>query len=267
MWVPDVYEGAPAPVTAFMSAGPKAAGFAALFRIISVFAPVLNENFTTVLWVLCVVTMTWGNVLALSQKNIKRMLAYSSIAHAGYILIALTVGGKAGISAAMFYLLVYTIINIGAFGVIVLFAGKEEKLENISNFSGFGLKYPLAGFAMAVFMFALAGIPATAGFIGKYKIFMAALNSGFYWLVIIGVLNSLISVWYYINVVVTLYMKPAERGHAPVVYSPTLLVALLIALILTLQLGLFPDTYLRFADLAGDHIGIITVFRNIINPM
>ncbi len=267
LWVPDVYEGAPAPVTAFMSAGPKAAGFAALFRIISVFAPVLNDNFTTVLWVLCVVTMTWGNVLALSQKNIKRMLAYSSIAHAGYVLIALTVGGKAGISAAMFYLLVYTIINIGAFGVIVLFAGKEEKLENISNFSGFGFRYPLAGFAMAVFMFALAGIPATAGFIGKYKIFSAALNSGFYWLVIIGVLNSLISVWYYINVVVTLYMKPAERGHAQVVYSPTILVALLIALILTLQLGLFPDTYLRFADLAGDHIGIITVFQNIINPM
>ncbi len=195
------------------------------------------------------------------------MLAYSSIAHAGYVLIALTVGGKAGISAAMFYLLVYTIINIGAFGVIVFFAGKEEKLENIDDYSGFGIKFPFAGIALTIFMLALAGIPATAGFIGKYKIFTAALNSGFYWLAIIGVLNSFISVWYYINVVVKMYMKPAERGFPSIALSPTLLVALIIALVLTLQLGIFPESYLKFSDLAGDHLGIFTAFREILNPL
>jgi len=267
MWAPDVYEGAPAPVTAFMSAGPKAAGFAALFRIFSVFAPVLNDKFTSILWILCVLTMTWGNILAISQKNIKRMLAYSSIAHAGYIMIALVVGGESGFSAAMFYLLVYTIINIGAFAVIIFFAGKKEKFENISDYAGFGFKYPFAGIALTIFLLALIGIPGTAGFIGKYKIFIAALNSGFYWLAIIAVINSLISVWYYIYVVVTMYMKPVEHEHPTLTFSPTLLVAVLIALILTLQLGIFPESYLKFADLAGDHLNLMTIFQSIINSL
>lgn len=267
MWVPDVYEGSPAPATAFMSAGPKAAGFAALFRIFAVFAPILTDKFTSILWILCVLTMTWGNVLALSQKNIKRMLAYSSIAHAGYVLVALTVGGKSGLSAGIFYLLVYTIFNIGAFSVIIFFSGREEKYENISDYAGFGYRYPFAGIALTIFMLALAGIPATAGFIGKYKIFMAAIDSGFYWLAIIGVINSLVSVWYYIYVVVTMYMKPAEVMEPTKSFSPTMLVAILIALILTIQLGIFPDTYLKFADLAGDHLGIIHAFQGLFNAM
>lgn len=267
MWVPDVYEGAPVPATAFMSAGPKAAGFAALFRIVTVFAPVMSEKITPVLWILAVLTMTWGNILAISQKNIKRMLAYSSIAHAGYVLIALTVGGKSGFSAAIFYLLVYTIINIGAFSVIILFTGRGERYENISDYAGFGFRYPFAGIALTIFLLALAGIPATAGFVGKYKIFIAALNSGFYWLAIIGVINSLISVWYYIYVVVTMYMKPAEGETPALSLTPTLLVAVLIALILTLQLGIFPDGYLKFADFAGDHLNLMTVFQGILNSM
>jgi NADH-quinone oxidoreductase subunit N len=267
MWAPDVYEGAPVPATAFMSAGPKAAGFAALFRIFTVFAPVLNDYFISILWILCVLTMTWGNVLAISQKNIKRMLAYSSIAHAGYVMIALVVGGKSGFSAAMFYLLVYTIINIGAFAVVILFAGKEEKFENISDYAGFGFRYPFAGIALTIFLLSLAGIPATAGFVGKYKIFMAAINSGFYWLAIIGVINSLISVWYYIYVVVTMYMKPVEHEHPKLAFSPTLLVAVLIALILTLQLGIFPESYLKFSDLASDHLNLMTVFQSIFNSL
>ena len=267
MWTPDVYAGAPAPATAFMSAGPKAAGFAALFRILTIFAPILADKFTSILWILCVLTMTWGNILAISQKNIKRMLAYSSIAHAGYVLVALTVGGKSGLSAGIFYLLVYTIFNIGAFSVIIFFSGKGEKYEKISDYAGFGYRYPLAGIALTIFMLALAGIPATAGFVGKYKIFMAAINSGFYWLAIIGVINSLISVWYYIYVVVTMYMKPSEEVSPTVSYSPTLLVAILIALILTVQLGLFPESYLKFADLAGDHLGIINAFQGLFNGM
>lgn len=267
MWVPDVYEGSPAPVTAFMSAGPKAAGFAALFRILTVFAPVISDKFTPVLWILAVLTMTWGNILAISQKNIKRMLAYSSIAHAGYVLIALTVGGKSGFSAAIFYLLVYTIINIGAFSVIILFTGRGEKYENIADYAGFGYRYPLAGISLTIFLLALAGIPATAGFVGKYKIFMAALNSGFYWLAILGIINSLISVWYYIYVVVTMYMKPGETESPAVSFTPTLLVAVLVALILTLQLGIFPDSYLKFADLSGEHLNLLSIFQSILNSM
>jgi NADH-quinone oxidoreductase subunit N len=251
MWVPDVYEGSIAPVTAFMSAGPKAAAFAALFRIFALFAPVISDNFTTVLWVLAVVTMTWGNILAISQKNIKRMLAYSSIAHAGYVMIALTVGGEVGLSAGVFYLLAYTIMNIGAFAVIVLFSGKAEKLENIKDYSGFGIKYPFAGIAMTIFMLSLAGIPATAGFMGKYRIFMAAINAGYIWLVVIGVLNSLISVWYYLGVVVTLFMMPETEQKSEYNLSTTLMVAILIALFGTVQLGLFPNSWLELASRAG----------------
>jgi len=177
------------------------------------------------------------------------------------------VGGKSGFSAAIFYLLVYTIINIGAFSVIILFTGKGEKYDNIADYAGFGFKYPLAGISLTIFLLALAGIPATAGFIGKYKIFIAALNSGFHWLAIIGVINSLISVWYYIYVVVTMYMKPVESEKPALSFSPTLLVAVLIALILTLQLGIFPDSYLNFADLAGDQMNLLTVFKSILNSM
>jgi len=251
MWVPDVYEGSVAPITAFMSAGPKAAAFAALFRIFSLFSPVISDNFTTVLWILAVGTMTWGNVVAIAQKNIKRMLAYSSIAHAGYVMIALTAGGAAGFSAGIFYLLAYTVMNIGAFAVIILFAGRGEKFENIRDYSGFGFKYPLAGIAMTVFMLSLAGIPATAGFMGKYKIFMAAIDSGYTWLAIIGVMNSLISVWYYVGVIVTMYMIPQTEQRADAPFSTTLMIAVFIALFGTLQLGLFPDKWLDLANLAG----------------
>ena len=265
MWVPDVYEGAAAPATAFMSAGPKAAAFAAMFRLVSVFWPALEQNLTTILWILAVVTMTWGNIMAISQTNIKRMLAYSSIAHAGYVMIALTVGGPEGLASGAFYLLAYTIVNIGAFSIVTLFMGKGEKYEKISDFAGFGYRYPLAGISLAIFMFALAGIPATAGFIGKYKIFIAAINSGFVWLPIIGVANSLISVWYYIGVVVTMYMKPAGAESPAVELSPTLLVAILVALIGTIGLGLFPDLWVGLADEAGRHLGAAFIIGSFLN--
>jgi NADH-quinone oxidoreductase subunit N len=264
MWVPDVYEGSAAPVTAFMSAGPKAAGFAALFRIFSVFWPVLSDNFTTVLWILAVLTMTWGNVLAISQSNIKRMLAYSSIAHAGYVMIALTVGGKEGLAAAAFYLLVYTIINIGAFAVVIFFAGQREKLERIADYSGFGIRYPFEGISLTVFMLALAGIPATAGFVGKYKIFMGAIDSGFVWLAIIGIINSLVSVWYYIYVVVTMYMKPAAEKNPKAVLPPSLFAALLISLFGTLYLGLFPGDWLSLANWVGSHEAWTAILRQVL---
>ena len=251
MWVPDVYEGSAAPATAFMSAGPKAAGFAALFRMLGLFVPALEQNIGTILWILAVLTMTWGNIMAIAQSNIKRMLAYSSIAHAGYVMIALTVGGPEGLASGAFYLLAYTIINIGAFSIVVLFAGKEEKLEKISDYAGFGSRYPFAGISLTVFLLALAGFPATAGFIGKYKIFIAAINSGYVWLAVIGIANSLLSVWYYIGVVVSIYMKPLSAESLKIDLSPSLLVAILVALIGTIGLGLFPDVWLGLADEAG----------------
>jgi len=265
LWIPDVYEGSAAPVTAFMSAGPKAAGFAALFRIMSLFVPALEQNLGAILWILAVVTMTWGNIMAISQTNIKRMLAFSSIAHAGYVMIALTVGGSAGISSGTFYLLAYTIMNIGAFSIVVLFAGNGEKYEKISDFAGFGSKYPFAAVALTVFLLALAGFPATVGFVGKYRIFIAAIESGYVWLAIIGVVNSLISVWYYIGVIVTMYMKPAAADQPSAVgLSPSLLVAILVALIGTIGLGLFPDLWLKLADEAG-RIGLASVSAVISN--
>jgi len=251
MWIPDVYEGSIAPVTAFMSAGPKAAAFASMFRIFALFAPVVSDNFTTILWILAVVTMTWGNILAIAQKNIKRMLAYSSIAHAGYVMIALVVGGQTGLSAGVFYLLAYTLMNIGAFAIVILFAGRGEKLENIKDYSGFGTRYPLAGIAMTIFMLSLAGIPSTAGFMGKYKIFTATINSGFVWLAVIGVMNSLISVWYYIGVVVTMYMTPETQQKVEFPLSTPLMIAIFISLFGTLQLGLYPEKWLELANLAG----------------
>jgi len=251
MWVPDVYEGSVAPVTAFMSAGPKAAAFAALFRIFALFSPVISDRFTTIIWILAVLTMTWGNILAISQKNIKRMLAYSSIAHAGYIMMALLVGGEAGLSAGIFYLLSYTIMNIGAFAVIIMFAGKGEKRENIKDFSGFGHSNPFAGLALTIFMLSLAGIPSTAGFIGKYRIFMASISAGYIWLTIIALMNSLISVWYYLGVVVTMYMAPESDQKLEFGLSTTLMVAILIALFGTMQLGLFPNSWLELANRAG----------------
>jgi NADH-quinone oxidoreductase subunit N len=251
MWIPDVYEGAIAPATSFMSAGPKAAAFAAMFRIFDLFSPVISDNFTTILWILAVITMSWGNILAISQKNIKRMLAYSSIAHAGYVMIALVVGGPEGLSAGVFYLLAYTLMNIGAFAVVILFSGKGERLEEIKDFAGFGLKYPLGGIAMIVFMLSLAGVPATAGFVGKYKIFIGAINAGYVWLAIIGVINSLISVWYYIGIIVTMYMTAESQGRVEMRFSTTLMIAIFISLFGTLQLGLFPDRWLELANSAG----------------
>jgi NADH-quinone oxidoreductase subunit N len=195
--------------------------------------------------------MTWGNILAISQKNIKRMLAYSSISHAGYITMSLLVGGEQGLSSGIFYLLAYTIMNIGAFAVIIMFIGKGEKRENIGDFAGLGHQRPLEAIALTVFLLSLAGIPSTAGFIGKYRIFTATLNAGFIWLTIIALMNSLVSVWYYLNVVVTMYMTPGEKQKPEFALSTTLMVAIFIALFGTIHLGLYPDRWLNLASRAG----------------
>lgn len=250
MWTPDVYEGAPTPMTAFMSAGPKAAGFAALLRILLVAMPTLQVEWSQVLWVLAVLTMTVGNITALRQDNIKRMLAYSSIAHAGYALVGLVAGNGTGTAGILFYMLSYTFMNIGAFAVIILIAKKGETNGNVMDFAGLGFKRPLLAVAMTIFLFSLAGMPPTAGFIGKFYLFSAAVQKGYIWLAVIGVLNSAASVYYYLRVMVYMYMKePTEEFEWTRVTAPVAL-ALIIAVAGSMIPGIVPSIILEFAQQA-----------------
>ncbi|NOX38697.1 MAG: NADH-quinone oxidoreductase subunit N [Calditrichaeota bacterium] len=244
MWTPDVYQGSPMPVTAFMAVGAKAAGFAAILRVISLSAFSISFHWTEVMWVLAVLTMTVGNIIALVQDNIKRMLAYSSIAHAGYILVGIVASNDMTVPSVAFYLIVYLFMNLGAFAVATMVAGQNERRVKIQYYHGLGRTQPLLALAMAIFMFSLAGFPPTAGFIGKFYIFSAALQSGYVWLVIIGVINSLISVYYYLNVVVAMYMhQPVDDKKLPGVL-PGVGVVILLAVLGIFYLGIFPGTML-----------------------
>jgi NADH-quinone oxidoreductase subunit N len=247
MWTPDVYTGAPAPITAFMSAGPKAAAFAAFARIFMEALPSLQGQWTAVIWIMAVLTMTVGNIIALVQDNIKRMLAYSSIAHAGYVLVAFLSAGELGITSILYYMLAYTFMNIGAFAIITVLGGKGEERIHIQDYKGLGYKHPLAAIAMSLFLFSLAGIPPTGGFIGKFYIFSAAIKEGYVGLAIIGVMNSVISVYYYLRVTVAMYMEvPAttKAGETPaLIFSPALVLAIVISAYGVLSLGLFPSSY------------------------
>ncbi len=222
MWTPDVYQGAPTAVTAFMSSGAKIAGFAALFRVFSTAFPAIEGEMTNVLWALAALTMIVGNLVAVSQTDIKRMLAYSSIAHAGYILMAFVPYGNpevrdVSIAAGLFYLVSYAITNFGAWGVVIALEKQEEKGLAIEDYAGLGKKYPALAVAMTVFMLSLVGFPPTLGLVGKFYLFRAVIsayevtgNVSFVWLAVIGVLTSLISAYYYLRVVVTMYMKDGE---------------------------------------------------------
>jgi NADH-quinone oxidoreductase subunit N len=220
MWTPDVYEGAPTSVTAFMAVGVKAAAFAAFARVFFLAFLAMKLDWTMLLWVLAVATMTVGNVTAIVQTNIKRMLAYSSIAHAGYLLVALVAANQLGAVSLLYYLLAYTLMNLGAFGVVILVGRKKDSYLSIYDYSGLGFQHPALAASMALFMFALAGIPPTAGFVGKFYIFSAAVQAGYIWLAIIGVMNSLVSVFYYLRITVLMYMRPAEADLGPVTFSP-----------------------------------------------
>jgi NADH-quinone oxidoreductase subunit N len=247
MWAPDVYEGAPAPVTAFMSAGPKAAAFAAFARIFMEALPSLQGEWTGLIWIMAVLTMSVGNIIALVQDNIKRMLAYSSIAHAGYVLVAFLSAGELGITSILYYMLTYTFMNIGAFAVITVLAGKGEEKVNITDYRGFGYRHPLAAIAMSLFLFSLAGIPPTGGFMGKFYIFSAAVKEGYIGLAVIGVINSVVSVYYYLRVTVAMYMQDPsttkEKETPALVFAPAVVLAIFISACGVLSLGLFPSTY------------------------
>lgn len=250
MWTPDVYEGAPTPMTAFMSTGPKAAAFAASLRLFLVAFPTLQVEWSQLLWVLAVLTMTVGNITALRQDNIKRMLAYSSIAHAGYCLVGFAAGNGTGTAGILFYMLSYAFMNIGAFAIIILVAKKGEPNGTVMDLAGFGFKHPVLALAMTVFMFSLAGVPPTAGFIGKFYLFSGAIQKGYIWLAILGVLNSAASVYYYLRVIVYMYMKePTEEFEWTKVTAPVAL-ALVLTVAGTLILGIVPSFVLEYAQLA-----------------
>jgi NADH-quinone oxidoreductase subunit N len=215
MWTPDVYQGAPTAVTAFMAAGAKIAGFAALLRIFSTAFPSISTDLTPVIWAISALTMVVGNLIAISQTDIKRMLAYSSIAHAGYILMAFVPYGNpevapVSIAAGLFYLVAYAVTNFGTWGVVIALEKKEGKGLAISDYAGLGRKYPALAAAMTVFMLSLIGFPPTLGLVGKFYLFRAVLSGGYIGLAIIGVLTSLISAYYYLRVVVTMYMQEGE---------------------------------------------------------
>ncbi|MFV1951347.1 MAG: NADH-quinone oxidoreductase subunit N [Nitrospinota bacterium] len=247
MWTPDVYEGAPTSITAFMSAGPKAAAFAVFFRIFIDSLGNMEPNWNIIIGIMAVLTMTVGNVLAIAQDNIKRMLAYSSIAHAGYILVALVAANSLGFTSVLFYMLAYTLMNMGAFAIIIILGNKGEEHLNISDYAGLGFKRPLIAFAMSVFMFSMAGIPPMAGFIGKFYIFSAAIKAGYIGLAIIGVINSVISVFYYLRITVIMYMREPVREFNPISLSPLIILALIISVWGTLHLGILPGTIIEFA--------------------
>jgi NADH-quinone oxidoreductase subunit N len=249
MWTPDAYDGAPTPIAAFMSAGTKAAAFAALIRVLFTVFGHFHTDWWLVLWILSVATMTVGNLIAIAQRNLKRMLAFSSIAHAGYILIGCVVMTEESISGMLYYLIAYAFMNIGAFGIIAALErkGAPEEEFSLSKLSGLGFSRPLPAFGMALFMFSLAGIPPTGGFFAKLAVFSAAVKAHYYWLVVLGVLNSAMAAYYYLRVVVTMYMnRPIEGEEPPPRIVPAETVSLALASLGTLVLGVFPNQVMDY---------------------
>jgi len=248
MWTPDAYEGAPTAVTGYMSAGAKAAGFAALLRVVLHPLAGLHQSWGPLIAVVAVLTMTVGNVTALLQLNLKRMLAYSSIAHAGYLLLAVVAGGADGAAAALLYLAVYSVMNLGAFGVLTLLGRDHEERVLLGDVAGLGFRRPWLGLAMAIFMLSLAGIPPTAGFMAKVYLFGVAVRTGHVPLVIVAVLNSVVSVFYYLRVTVAMYMEEPQGEPAALTRSIPGAVALLVAVALTLWWGVQAHALLELAQ-------------------
>ncbi|MCC6847976.1 MAG: NADH-quinone oxidoreductase subunit N [Deltaproteobacteria bacterium] len=247
MWTPDVYEGAPTTVTALMAVAVKAAGFAAFVRVFLHGFGGLHADWSMLLWVIAALTMTVGNVLALAQRNVKRMLAYSSIAHAGYILVALVASGAAGGTAALFYLLVYSFMTLGAFGVVAALGSVGEPNETLDDYAGIGFRRPLLGVTMTIFMLSLTGIPPLAGFAGKFYVFTAAIREGYYVLAVIGVLNSAISSAYYVRVLIAMYLTPGAEEHGRVARQPYLLTSIVVSAVMTVVVGVFPALWMQLA--------------------
>lgn len=252
MWMPDVYEGAPAPITGFMTTGLKAASFAALIRFCVGLGPSMEGRLHDLLWVCAALTMIAGNVIALTQNNLKRMLAYSSISHTGYLLVGLLAATHAphresGLASAMMYLVTYAVMNIGAFGLLTVLAGKSDSHLMMHDLSGLSRRHPWLAFAFAVFMFSMAGIPPTAGFASKYYMFHAAVQAGEVSIVILAVLCSAISVYYYLRVLVAMYMQPVAGDATKPLLGAGAAAVLLTTVALTFKWGLSPATLVDLA--------------------
>src|SRR5580692_4326491 len=245
IWTPDVYEGAPAPIVGFMSTAPKAAAFAVLLRVVFV----INVHaIFWVIWVSAALSMTLGNVGALVQNNVKRLLAYSSIAHAGYLLVAFAAAPDMGTSAAMFYTASYAAMNLGAFAVVSHFANAGERYVTLDDYEGLGRSSPLLAATLTIFLLSLIGIPMTGGFFAKFYVFSAALKANLVWLGLIGFMNSAIGAYYYLRIIVMMYMRESRRD-VPVTRVPIPLgVALATCLAATLYLGLFPNSVLQYSQ-------------------
>ena len=259
LWTPDVYEGAPSPIVGLMSTAPKAAAFAVLLRIAFEAFPALQHHWMPLLWLLAAISMTLGNLGALRQKNVKRMLAYSSIAHAGYLLVAFTVLSVDGVAAASFYAVAYAVMNVGIFAVISHAGGYEDRLTLIEDYKGLAYRSPLLGGVMAFFLLSLIGIPFTGGFFGKFYVFASAIHSGMIWLAIIGLINSGIAVFYYLRVIAAAYTKPMESSPVLNVPGPSmpLRLALFLTVAVTLILGIFPGQVLSRARRAAETFPIL----------
>jgi NADH-quinone oxidoreductase subunit N len=263
VWTPDVYQGAPAPVVGLMSTAPKAAAFAVLLRITFSGFPMMEHRWSVLMWILAALSMTIGNLGALKQNDVKRMLAYSSIAHAGYLLVAFTAFPRAGVAAACFYTASYAAMNVGAFIVVTQVSGYSEQLRTVSDFQGLATRRPVLAALLGFFLLSLIGIPFTGGFFGKFYVFSAALQAGHVWLAVIGLINSGVACFYYLRLLGSVYANPEETTEAEVrgevvartVSAPAGL-ALLLTAAATLMLGILPGRILHLADFASSSLGV-----------
>ncbi len=275
MWTPDVYEGSPSVVTGFMATAVKAAAFGVFVKLLFVsFSPILSQSgqpdfsntvnlaalgayWKPVVWWTALLTMFFGNLIAVSQQNVKRMLAYSSIAHAGYMALGILAANGEGRMGILFYLFAYTLMNIGAFGVVYVIDGKERNAQTLDDYRGLGYKYPALGFLMGLFLVAMAGLPPTAGFIAKFYVFSAAIKEGYFLLAALGVLTSVIGAYYYLRVIYMMYMKEEVREvvRGPVA-APTV-IALVITALGVLYLGILPEKLATIADIAQQSLSMI----------
>ncbi|MBM4183894.1 MAG: NADH-quinone oxidoreductase subunit N [Gemmatimonadetes bacterium] len=259
MWTPDVYEGAPAPVTAFMSSAVKAAAFVAFLRVIVVAFPEADDVWYPIVWWLAALTMVAANLMALVQSNVKRMLAYSSIAHAGYLLVAITASNTNAAAGLLFYLLVYTLMNTGAFAIVIGVAHQAEERLQVEDYAGFGWAQPLLGVSLTIFLLSLAGFPGTGGFMGKIYLLQGAADAEQWRLAVILVLATVASYWYYLRIAWFMWMKnPAKPDqHALVVAPLPMQLALIVSVALVLYTGLFPSAALDFARASVAGLGAL----------
>ncbi len=253
VWAPDVYQGAPVPVSAFMSAGPKAAAFAVFLRVyMTAFEPI-SDRWAPIIWISALLTMIVGNFAAIRQQNIKRMLAYSSIAHAGYVMVAVTCHSSIGTAAAMFYLASYAFMNVGAFAVVTHVARQGEQYLQIDEMAGLAKRQPATAALLTVFLLSLIGVPLTGGFFGKFYVFKAALDAHLVWLTVLGLLNSAVAAFYYLRIIVVMYMhEPGESTESLQPLGAGLKTAIWISAVATLILGIFPAHVLNFAGKSAD---------------